>query len=32
VRKMRARFGVLGVTAYVNDTVAAKAVMSFALG
>jgi len=32
VRKMRARFGVLGVTAYVNEAVAAKAVMSFALG
>ena len=32
VRKMRARFGVLSVTATVNDTIAAKAVMSFALG
>lgn len=32
VRKMRARIGVLGVTAYVNEAVAAKAVMSFALG
>ena len=32
VRRMRARFGVLAVTAYVDDTVAAKAVMSFALG
>jgi 3-hydroxyacyl-[acyl-carrier-protein] dehydratase len=32
VRKMRARFGVLSVTAYVDDAVAAKAVMSFALG
>ncbi len=32
VRRMRARFGVLAVTAYVDGTVAAKGVMSFALG
>ena len=32
VRKMRARFGVLSVTATVNDTLAAKAGMSFARG
>lgn len=32
VRRMRARFGSLSVTAYLGDEVAAKAVMSFALG
>jgi len=32
VRKLRARFGVLSVTATVREAVAAKAVMSFALG
>ena len=32
VRRMRARVGSLAVTAYLRDEVAAKAVMSFALG
>lgn len=32
VRKMRARFGILSVTGYLGSEVAAKAVMSFALG
>lgn len=32
VRRLRSRFGSLGVTAFVGDHVVAKAVMSFALG